>query len=222
MKDRLARALGYPYGAPADSYTLRGGRVAAFDADEVAGRTAVIAYGSNRAPEQLRRKFPGSETVLPVQRAWLDDHDVVYSAHLTAYGSVPAALRAHPGCRVAVAVTWLDGAQLTAMHETEVGAENYVYEPLDGVVGPEGGGPLDAVFVYAGTRGHLALDGQAIALTEIVAQGRGLSALGQREVLELVRDRLAPETSLEVFIEETIGDRDLRRQRIALLADGAV
>lgn len=222
MKDRLARALGYPYGTPVDSYTLRGGRVSAFEADEVAGRTAVIAYGSNRAPEQLRRKFPGSETVLPVQRAWLDDHDVVYSAHLTAYGSVPAALRAHPGCRVAVAVTWLDEGQLAVMHETEVGAENYFYEPLDGVVGLAGGGPVDKVFVYAGTRGHLALDGQAIALAEIAAQGRGLSALGQREVLELVRDRLAPETSFEDFIEETIGDRDLRRQRIALLADGAV
>ncbi|MHA1563781.1 MAG: hypothetical protein ACTSX7_00590 [Alphaproteobacteria bacterium] len=222
MEDRLARALGYPYEMPADSYTLRGDDVVTFAAEHIVGRTAVLAYGSNRAPEQLVRKFGGPDTVLPVQRAWLADHDVVYSAHLTAYGSVPAALRPHRGCRVAVAVTWLDGPQLAVMHETEVGAENYTYEALDVVLALEGGEPLDEVFGYAGTRGHLESDGDAIALAEIAAQGRGLPALGQRQALILVRDRLAPEMTLEDFIEETISNRDLRRRRIAALVGNAV
>ena len=174
MRDCLARALGYPYVTPAHSYTLRGDQAVDFAPDHIAGRTAVLAYGSNRSPVQLRRKFTQSDMVLPVQRAWLADHDVVYSAHLTVYGSVPAALRPHPGCRVAVAVTWLDDGQLAAMHETEVAAENYTYEQLDAALTLEGGEQAGAVFGYAGTRGHLALNGQAIALAEIAAQGREL------------------------------------------------
>lgn len=220
--DRMARALGYPYEAPARSFTLRGDAVGPFTASDAHGRTAVLAYGSNRAPEQLRRKFSEPDTVLPVQRAWLGGHDVVYSAHLTAYGSVPAALRPMQGCRVAVAVTWLDDGQLAAMHETEVAAANYSYERLDMAVELAGGGRVDAVFGYAGTRGHLAQDGQAIALAAIAAEGRNLPALVQHEALALVRDRLAPDAALEAFIDETIDDRDLRRARIATLKAGAV
>jgi len=218
----LARALDYPYEAPARSFTLRGDVAGPFAAADTAGRTAVLAYGSNRAPEQLRRKFSGPDTVLPVQRGWLGGHDVVYSAHLTSYGAVPAALRQVPGCRVAVAVTWLDNEQLAAMHESELAAANYSYERLDLALELEGSGRVDGLFGYAGTRGHLAQDGQAIALAAIAAEGRSLTALAQHEVLALVRDRVAPETALADFVAETIDDWDLRRRRIAALRAGAV
>ncbi len=220
MDDWLSRALGYPYEAPGHSFTLRGDAVAAFAPNATAGRTAVLAYGSNRAPAQLRRKFAAPDTVLPVQQGWLADHDVVYSAHLTVYGSVPAALRRQPGCRVAVAITWLDDGQLAAMHATEVSAENYSYERLDVVLALDGGGYAEAVFGYAGTRGHLEQHGDAIALAEIAAEGRTLPALAQRDALTLVRDRLAPDVALDAFIEATIKDHDLRRRRIAALQRG--
>src|SRR3546814_1587568 len=60
--DALLRpAKGYPYAAPAGSYLYRDGASkpleGSLDPDLMAGRVPVIAHGSNRAPEQLHRKF---------------------------------------------------------------------------------------------------------------------------------------------------------------------
>ena len=96
----------------------------------------MIAHGSNRSPEQLQRKFadlPVAETSIPVTRAWLADHDVVYSAHVTQYGAIAANLRSTPGTTVEIYVTWLSEPQLNRMHETELGGENYAYGRLSGI-----------------------------------------------------------------------------------------
>src|SRR3546814_20831446 len=69
------------------------------------------------------RKFghlAGAASAIPVTRTWLGDHDVVYSAHVTRYGSLSATLHRAPGTRVQVYVTWLTEAQLPRMHETEI------------------------------------------------------------------------------------------------------
>ena len=127
--ERLALAKSYPFAAPGQSYLFRDGAAApsdpALSAPELYdGRTAVIAHGSNRAPDQLLRKF-GAGAEIPVIRAWLADYDVVFSAHVTSYGSIAANLQHAPGVRACVFVTWLTAGQLTRMHETELGGENY-------------------------------------------------------------------------------------------------
>src|SRR3546814_316066 len=134
--DALLRlAKGYPYAAPAGSYLYRDGASkpleGSLDPDLMAGRVPVIAHGSNRAPEQLHRKFghlAGAASAIPVTRTWLGDHDVVYSAHVTRYGSLSATLHRAPGTRVQVYVTWLTEAQLPRMHETEIRSEEHTSE----------------------------------------------------------------------------------------------
>ena len=60
--DRLALAKGYPFPAPAASFLFAEGDhrplIPADAADQglFAGRTPVVAHGSNRSPEQLARK----------------------------------------------------------------------------------------------------------------------------------------------------------------------
>ena len=75
-----------------------------------ADRLPVIGHGSNRSPEQLRRKF-GARAEIPVSRAWLSDYDVVYSAHVTQYGSIAANLQHTPGARAEV---YADIPQMTS------------------------------------------------------------------------------------------------------------
>ncbi|WP_446917182.1 hypothetical protein, partial [Klebsiella pneumoniae] len=76
-------------------------------------RVAVIAYGSNRSPEQLARKYRDwpTGTVIPVARARLDGFDAVHSCHFTRYGSMPAMLHPAPGVTVDISVVWLTAAQ---------------------------------------------------------------------------------------------------------------
>ena len=106
---RLMRAYGYPYPAPEHDFLFRAGDVAPLDLSfDLGSRQPVIAVGSNRAPEQLARKFgPEHDRTIPVTWAWMQGYDVVYCAHLAGYGSVPATLHGSPGTEVRVAITWL-------------------------------------------------------------------------------------------------------------------
>ena len=56
-------------------------------------RHVLLAYGSNSSTRALLRKFAG-DLHLPVLQGTLEGFDVVYSSHLSAYGSVPVTI--HP------------------------------------------------------------------------------------------------------------------------------
>ena len=97
----IALATGYPYEFPACSYLFADHARHPLPDDllaELTGRIPVIACGSNRAPEQLARKFQDWPLPLriPVLCAKLAGFDVVYSAHFTRYGAVPATLHPSP------------------------------------------------------------------------------------------------------------------------------
>src|SRR5215207_2198589 len=87
--------------------------------DGVKGRRVpLLAYGSNGSPEVLRRKL-GDDAFVPVVRATLRDFDVVYSSHISPYGSVPAAIYPCRGTSLQVCVLLVDAAQLATLDETE-------------------------------------------------------------------------------------------------------
>lgn len=219
---KLARAQGYPYAIPAGSYTWKGGVIAAFESAARSDRTPVLAVGSNQSPQQLTRKF-GNIGEIPVQRAQLADFDIYYSAHITAYGAVPAMLQRAPGTAVTLSVTWLDGAQLATMHETELRAANYRYgaiEEVDLVL--DCGSRLDEVHLYVGMHGHLVHDGEAVALAAVQAAGRRPKALTTAEVLEIVRKRVAPADKPEDFVLRLVDDRSFRAACTAAIAVDAV
>jgi hypothetical protein len=220
----LARARDYPYPLPAHSYRWRGGKVLDFDPASTAGRVPVLAVGSNQAPAQLTRKFgqdPAQE--IPVQRCHLKDFDTVYSAHIASYGSVPAMLQAAPGATVTLFVNWLSEKQLAVMHPTELGSGNYHYGRLDDIdlTLEDGGGALQSVHAYISRRGHVALDGDAVALAAVPAVGRRRPARTTAQMLEHAHARLAPDHALDAFILRLIDDAPYRRDCVAALSSDA-
>ena len=222
--DRLAMATGYPFDIPEQSYIYENGAHRAASPGDIeqaaTDRVPVIACGSNQSPEQLARKYGHHENdvVIPVQRAILSDFDIVYSAHITAYGSIAATLQHVAGTRVSLSVLWLDAEQLAHMHSTESPGENYAYVRMERLrVALDGGRELSTAWAYNSLHGCLIDDGSMVALSAISAKDRRLPARGQRQMIDRVRRRLAGDRPFEDFVLENIGDRDLRRERIALL-----
>ena len=221
-KAKLERARGYPYAIPEASYTWRGGAVAAFEPAARAGRTPVLAIGSNQSPQQLTRKF-GSDGAIPVQRARLAGFDIYYSAHITGYGSVPAMLQHAPGTEVTLSVTWLDDRQLDLMHGTELSAAKYQYAVIENVdLALDCGTALDSVSLYVGVNGHLMHEGDAVALAAVPAQGRRPRALTTADMLELVRERFSPGDSADEFVLKLVEDRGFRAACTEVIAEDAV
>lgn len=223
--ERFALATGYPYDAPWESYLFRDGAVRPIDEADFRGRMPVLAHGSNRAPAQLARKFghfPPGHAAIPVTFVWLQDYDVVFSAHVTTYGAVASTLQAAPGCRVRVAVTWLDDAQLARMHETE---GNYSFGRLKGVTATAEDGPANLsnrVAMYLSDHGCLGEARAPLGLAAVPAEARPHPARTQVEVHELLRRRLAPQMALEDFVLRAIDCPDTRHARTRTLRDSAV
>ncbi len=208
----LPRAVDYPYVTPLERFVFADSAEA--PAFAVAGRTAVLALGSNASPAQLHRKFKGLTGHIPVSRAVLFDHVVVYSAHFTRYGALPATLHRHPGAVAFVAVTWLDPEQLVRMHQTETIGVNYDYvefEDLrlehddDDVAAPT------VVGAYVSRAGPLLYRSRPIRLAEVAASGCPLPALTQPAALRFAHKRVAPELPLETFLTRLVRDEAFRR-----------
>jgi hypothetical protein len=221
----LTLAKSYPFGWPAASYLFADGAAGPLPANvSLGGRTPVLAVGSNRAPAQLARKFShlcAAESEIPVTYGWMADFDVVYSAHVTRYGSIAATLAPSPGTRVEVALTWLTHVQLRHMHETE--GQNYDFGRLLGAaLALEGRRRTASPFLYHGRRGALAPHGRPLALSAIQARGRRFSAVDQEAALGHVRDICRPDTSLDDFIMDAVADPDRRALFAAALQARAV
>lgn len=218
LSDPIAHAKSYPFPAPDHCFLYEAGSWRRLDgAFERQGRVPVLAAGSNQSPAQLVRKYGHLADVgpIPAQRGRLADFDVVYAAHLTAYGSVPATFQHSPGTATTVFVLWLDERQLARMHETE---GNYTYDHLAGIsVTLDTGGVLDEAYAYSSKVGCLCHAGGCVSLKEIRADGRRFPALGQVEMLTAVRDRLAPGTPLDDFIRAHLDDKMLHRARSTAL-----
>lgn len=218
----VERALAYPYAVPSNSFLLVDGsprEAPGLDSTEfhATGRTPLLAYGSNAAPEVLAGKLGETARDAPVlaMRATLADFDVVYSAHISRYGSVPAALQPSPGTGVTVFVLYLSEDQLRLIAETE---PNYERVTLRGVSCElESGETLGEVATYLSRHGCLLAGDSEIALTGVEARGRRFPAMSQPQVLELVRAALAPEQSLERFVVGSATDPELARRRTEAL-----
>ena len=187
-------------------------------------RSPIITHGSNAAPEQLARKFKtmDADVIIPVMRGGLGDFDVVYAAHFTSYGAIPATLEASPGTTAEIAVVYLDDAQLAAMHKTEGLGASYVYGRLGSIfLDVDGLDPLLEAYVYLTLHGAAMLQERPVALSAVNAHHRRFQAQPMPAMLALARDHLAPGHGLDEFILETIDDESLRRERTERLRQGA-
>jgi hypothetical protein len=187
----LKRALTYPYATPPGSYLYREGRAEELPEDfDSRERTPLLSYGANASPEALALKLtalPGEP--LPVLRSELHHFDVVYSAHVSPYGAVPATLVESPGTVAPVFVLHPTAEQRALLTATEL---NYDLVRV---------GEIEA---YRSRHGCLELDGSPVALAAIRSRGRTLPELDEPAVLERVRAQLEPELGLEEFIHACI------------------
>ena len=214
MSDALARALGYPFSVPRDSYVYVDGAPVAWQerppVDETE-RVRVMSYGANATVEALRAKLGAG--VVPVRRATLGDFDAVYSAHISPYGAIPAALQRSPGTRVTVFVLSLTAAQLAQLHPTE---PNYRFAHSPGSTlhtseAPAGGGRVRVAPRLPAHRRR------AVAVAAIEARGRRFPAPAEADVLDRVRSLLAPARSLDEFVHENVASPELAARRTEVL-----
>jgi len=215
--DVVERALGYPYGAPPGPFAQLGHQTldpAEVEIDREA-RTPVLAYGSNAAPRVLSRKLALSDQPVLVVPARLCEFDVVYSAHISPYGAIPATLQRSPGTEVQVHVIYMTRAQIGVISATE---PNYEAELLAGIeCRLEDGEELSEVSAYISRHGCLLVDGSEVALAAVTASGRTLAAIAEPEAMELVRSSLCPDTDLESFVLANVTDPNLSQSRSAQL-----
>ncbi len=116
--DYYQRAINYPYAAPTKAFSFINGKCLVGVHLKTSDRVPILSVGSNRSPFQLRNKFSLNED-LCVMPAILYDCDVVYSASISHYGSIPATQWPSKGTRVKLNVLWLNKKQLEIMHLTE-------------------------------------------------------------------------------------------------------
>jgi hypothetical protein len=203
-EEQLRRALAYPYAPPRGSFVQVGDRTLPVPSEEidVYGRRALLAYGANASPEALTRKLAHlPPRPIAVLRVALHGWDVVYSAHVTRYGAVPAAVVASPATAASVHLVFPDDEQLAALAATE--GQNYRLEQLADFTAEladiRGQGPRE-IDAFISVHGPLLLDGSPVALAAIPARDRVFTELSMPEMLDRVRAAIHPELSLTEFV----------------------
>lgn len=210
--------MAYPYAAPWRPFVqLRHQTLdpadLEIDRDE---RTPVLAYGSNAAPEVLARKLSLSDQPVLVVPAWLDGFDVVYSAHISPYGAIPATLQRSPRTQVRAHVVYMTSAQVGLVTATEPNYEVAVLEgaacrlDLDGEV-------VEEPSAYLSRHGCLLVSGAEVALSAVQASGRSFETLSEPDAIEHVRASLCPGDSVESFVLANVTDPALSQARSAQL-----
>jgi hypothetical protein len=216
----LRRALAYPYATPERSYLYRDGEAhePPTAGPDLSGRTPLLSYGANAAPEALARKLaalPGVE--LPVMRAELDGFDVVYSAHVSPYGAVPATLLESPGTTTPVFVLHPTAEQRALLTASE---PNYDLVELPVSFAMRTKTATRQMEGYRSKHGPLELDGSPVALAAVRSAGRTLPELDEPAILERVRAHLEPQLSLEQFILDCVERGGIRPLRIGAAPGG--
>lgn len=217
----LERAMRYPYAVPARSFVQQGHRT--LDPEEVeidrAQRSRLLVYGSNASPESLARKLALSADPVLVEPAWLHDFDVVYSAHFSPYGAVPATLQRSPGTTVRVAVIHLTPEQLRLVSATEANYELTSFGTATCKL-PDGEA-VTQLSAYISRHGCLLDEGNEVALVAVPARERRFAELSEPQVLERLRLQLCPEETIDAFVLGNVTDPALAQQRSAQLPSRA-
>jgi hypothetical protein len=180
------------------------------DAAIAAGAVGVVAYGSNASPIVLARKLgEHAASAVLATPVVLADTDVVFSAHVSRHGAIPATIVPWPGAEVDAWLLAVPAGAIDALDATE---PNYVREDLDRA--------HPARCAYVSRHGPLRVGGQPVALADVPARGRTLRALTEEEMLEQVRERLASNITPDLFVLAQIADASIRAARSAALRRG--
>lgn len=209
--------LGYPGAWPEESGLLVGDRLLPLDDRAAyAGRTPVLAVGSNACPGQLRHKMAefGIGSPVPMTKVRVTGIDVGVSAHVSRMGYVSASPVDAAGAVRELFVTWFDARQLAVVDASEraydrawLPASEFRFEPDPEV-------ELRGAYVYVNRHGVLhdgsgaprRHPGERALLTELLGGSPGLRALFGRTPEEFCAraraDRDLCERGTRLFVEE--------------------
>jgi hypothetical protein len=224
--EAIERAKQYPFRRPVCSYVfthdhehLLEGHPDGWEID-LTDLTPVFGYSSNASPVALAHKFASiPEVHIPVIAFDLDDHDAVYSGHISA-GYVPAMLHRSPGTTLHGFMTYLNEAELEIMDISESRGENYELRELEGLTGRfEDGTEQHGIRTYTGLHGLIELDGSPVAVAGTEAAGRTFPVMEQAQIVDRVIEEVAPGTGHDEFIGRAIASRTQRRGWTAKLKD---
>jgi len=191
-----------------------------YSIQDLSNRTPLLAYGANASFRKLRNDFSNlaENIVIPVIKAHLFDFDIVYSAHFSPYGSIPAALQYSPKTTVDIFITYLTDSQLKHMNKTENLGINYsLGRLLDIQMVLENNIILNEVLSYFTMHGCLFVNDSHISLSAIAANNRKFPQMDEHEVLKLVRNKLDKNKELDNFILENIYNEEIKKHRIQML-----
>jgi hypothetical protein len=158
-----------------------------------------------------------------VTRARLRDVAVVYAAHVTSYGALPATLHPCPGAEVELFVTWLTAPQLERMHASEGVGQRYDYLELAGIdLRIEGRAKIDRAGTYIARNGALSWADRPIRLAEVTSAGAPFEACSQPAMLRRLHARIAGTGSYTAFMLEVLSSATYRQTVSAALAASAL
>ncbi len=213
------RATLYPYKAPDFSFSFLDGAFVKGLHLPLKDRYPVLSIGSNRSPYQLMKKFTSNDRFC-VTPAYLYEMDVVYSALISSYGSIPATLWPSAGTKVKLNIAWLNETQLNKMHLTEgIGIAyefieiKYNYIELKDCETPK------KVFAYVSKNGAIMLDNLPLRLSAIVASNKKFYSKTELSMLRLIKELFVKNNhSLKDWIKKIIQNKNYRLDFINLLS----
>jgi hypothetical protein len=186
--------LEYPFDVPTSPYMWDRGQVSQltlFDEGDSAGRIPVLAIGSNASPRQLSRKFyrkvaqlEAQEGRILVVKVVVRGIDIVHSAHLSGYGSLPVTVTDVDCAKASVFLTWLTPHQFDLMNESERLGTKYQIRQFDNV--RQGDRYLSGVYCYESTVGPAVLGGEVLALEGAQTVGSPLRRGSQADAWTLL------------------------------------
>ncbi len=187
---------------------------------EIAEAVTLVAAGSNGSTMQLARKYRARRHAPPIliAPATITGAVSVYSAHITAYGSVPATMHAADASAV-LHVLLMPAEELAHMNATEALGANYVLAAPRAMAATVEGVPVPAPLAYVSKRGAVALDAGPVLLATTGGETTGYASAGQREMMERVKAHVGDERPLEAFVLRLIADRDARAAVTSRLAE---
>jgi hypothetical protein len=239
LTDELfAHALAYPWGRPASSFVLRGDSAHPLDELDAAereralslagapGRHALLAFGSNGAPERLALKFkelPADERDLLVLAGTLHDFDVGAAPMPAFYGALPATLFPSAGAAVRASVLWVSDVQLTALAWSELSywlgrLEGVRFEP-DAAHAPTVTGLLGFVSRW----GALCVEDEIVAMQAVPAERPAGPAISKEAQLGHVAALvIGPDATARDLVNEVMEDFGSIGLRVAAGVGGSV
>ena len=174
----------------------------------------ILSYGSNSAKSQLIDKFKNEDEKIYGIDATLEGYDVVFGAHVSRKGYVPATLASSSKTSVPCHILLLTDGQLGILNVSEgIKYKTYELEKVKGVIKlkhPFEDKAIEEVKTYFLKNNYLLSNGNPIALSVVQASDRIWPDKTEKELLSFLAKREG--FSLDEFVKELKKNESFRHR----------